>query len=453
MRAIDFLPEAKGLFGRKPGEVFVDDNGNELTFQTIQMYPSDKANDGFPDAQGLQDAIEQVESQLGSKIAWINRSLSTTKAFAVAQFVDPKGTAHFWGRYYPKVPASLTGTWSNTETPNNAWRLKTKTAAKVRSGLTPQDLIKGESAFTSNQQIITTVSKNIQDPAITAGLEMLAAGKLPVFKGQAANFEAIRDYLGEIMQPMGLKSGVISGDAEKARATILKSSWEQSPVIWPQAKNANLIDSFFRNPATGATVGISSKGAKGADASVANIYAAIAKAREEGNTKLLNTHKAMVDIVTTINNLSAIEGPLQLGTRYNIITPALADEIRGVLKSTKRDTQGLSRAANSLFKRYNSDPSVPGYNVGFVLLANVAKMVADAINADPKFGLSCLAFLNQASIVQVYTNAKVVGEDVQITGFKSVYPPNFKGTVLLNGGKNYYSTRIGGKIAFKYQPY
>jgi hypothetical protein len=40
------------------------------------------------------------------------------------------------------------------------------------------------------------------------------------------------------------------------------------------------------------------------------------------------------------------------------------------------------------------------------------------------------------------------GDDAVLTDFKSVYPPNFEGELKVDGGKNYYSSRVGGKMAF-----
>jgi len=42
------------------------------------------------------------------------------------------------------------------------------------------------------------------------------------------------------------------------------------------------------------------------------------------------------------------------------------------------------------------------------------------------------------------------GEDAVLKGFKAVYPPNFEGKILVDGGKNYYSSRVQGKLAFSF---
>jgi len=60
-----------------------------------------------------------------------------------------------------------------------------------------------------------------------------------------------------------------------------------------------------------------------------------------------------------------------------------------------------------------------------------------------------MAFMQQSSIVQVYTNITQNDNSVSVSDFNSVYPPKFDGRILVNGSKNYASTKIFGKLAFK----
>ena len=202
----------------------------------------------------------------------------------------------------------------------------------------------------------------------------------------------------------------------------------------------------------GAVLGISSKGASGANASSANIWSAIEKARANNRQDLLEENADMIDIMQVINENTAEEGPLQLALKFGLITSRMAQEIRTSLQKDITDPSKISRQAQALFQEYGSKQDVPGFKVGFVLLANVAKNVSKHINAIPDFGQGCLAFLNQASILQVYTQARVQGNDVAVTGFSAIYPPEYNGTVYLDAGKNYFSSRIAGKLSFKYVP-
>ena len=45
------------------------------------------------------------------------------------------------------------------------------------------------------------------------------------------------------------------------------------------------------------------------------------------------------------------------------------------------------------------------------------------------------------------------GDNVQVTGFDSKYPPDFKGDVGLDASKVYAATGIIGRVSFSYDPY
>jgi hypothetical protein len=92
----------------------------------------------------------------------------------------------------------------------------------------------------------------------------------------------------------------------------------------------------------------------------------------------------------------------------------------------------------------------PRYNVGFHILASLARRVVAEINKDPKFGEACLTFLNISPIIQLHMQTRTTGDDVAVTGFTSKYPPNFNGTVALDASKVYYATGVNGRCTFAY---
>jgi len=239
-------------------------------------------------------------------------------------------------------------------------------------------------------------------------------------------------------------SGMVGGQAEDARQDLMGGAeWATYGVFWPQAMNYALVDSVFIGP-DGTEVGISSKGGKGARASAKNIADAIAKAPPE----LVNKHAVTVKVINTVQEASAIDGPFRLAEMYNILPRGLEAEIKKYAKAGKSDYEGLSKGAKELFNYGTPRQDVPGFNTGYALVALLAKKVAAKINEDPGFSDGCIAFLNQSSIVQLYCKMGKIGDSARVTGWDAVYPPNFQGRVVLDGSKNYYSSRIGGKFAF-----
>ena len=101
---------------------------------------------------------------------------------------------------------------------------------------------------------------------------------------------------------------------------------------------------------------------------------------------------------------------------------------------------------------FKSGPDDKNFRLRFAILANIAKAVCEKINSTKGFGEGALAFLNQSQIVQAYTQVNVSDKDVIVKEIRTIYPPNFQGTLILNGGKNYYSTNAVGKIAFDFKP-
>lgn len=112
-----------------------------------------------------------------------------------------------------------------------------------------------------------------------------------------------------------------------------------------------------------------------------------------------------------------------------------------------------------MYKDYMTSPAAqksvdkPGFNVGWVLLAKIAQLVAEEINNDPSdfFNKGATEFLNFSSVIQIYTQAKVVGEDVHIYEFKAIFPPQFEGRVELDPSKTFMSTGNKGKFTFKFK--
>lgn len=447
MKAIEFLLESRGLFGRSQGDIFVDDNGNEIKFDHIDMMPSDRPNDAYKDEQTMLADIDKLSA--GIDPVDVNQRNPRARAFAVATLKHADGSEEKWIKWFMKVPNNLLGSWANKEVPAEGprWALKTKTAQKARSGLTPQDLIKTDKeSFDTVPGIVDRIAPNLPDP-IREGVGMIANGKMPaVFVGQKENMEAIRDHLGEIIQPIGLMSGVIKGDAEKAAQQVLGAPYNKCKVVWPQSKNTGLIDSYFIGP-SGKTLGVSSKGDKGANASVQNIEKAIA----EAPVQLRKKHTKALGIINAISQATAKQGPAVLGLKLGIISEEEMTELMTYVNTPSKRARNLSPNLKTYMRKIAADPTKTGYSVGYHILAGLAKEVCDVVNMNASFSKACLDFLNQSSIIQVYTEAKTIGEDVQITGFRSVYPPNFSGSVILTSAKTYYSSGIKGKFTFDYR--
>ena len=444
------LLEAKGIMGRVVGDRFQKGN-DQLEFQRVDLYPQEEMQ--FPDAESRDEFIRATEQELNSQIDWTNTPNKGSLAFGIATLTDPElnDKPTYWGRYFKQKTADMMGKWSNGQVPVG-WKLQTAGAMKLDIGIDPQHLIKTDDEFNGVISVIQAVKKNsagndLSETLVNA-LETIHTQEHPVFPGQIKNLPALRDYFGEIMGPVALMSEMVGGQADDAKNDLLKGQpWASCSIFWPMAMNAPLVDSYFTAP-DGTRVGISSKGGKGAKASVKNIQDAILKASPE----LKALYPTTVNIINIVQSNSAKDGPFRLAELYKVLPQGLEEEINGYIQQGKQDYAGLSQAATELFNYGTPRQDVAGFNTGYALLALLAKKVTRLINeSGPEFGQGCVAFLNQSSIVQLYCKMGKQGDDARVTGWEAVYPPNFQGTVEIDGSKNYYSSRIGGKFAFGFK--
>jgi hypothetical protein len=438
--------EAKGIMGRVAGDKFVKGE-KQLEFQGVTVYPEDSQQFESPEMRDA--AIAEFEKQTGAKIEWTNVPNKGTLAFAVATLTDPLNNDKptYWGRHFKAKMVDMMGAWGNAQVPAG-WKLQKAGALKLDIGIDPQHLIKSEKLHSSIDDIIATVGANSQghqmQGELIGGLEQIKNKQNPVFEGDIQHLPALRDYFGEIMGPCALMAGMVKGQAEDANRDLLKGAgWDKCQVFWPQSMNYALVDSVFIGP-NGEEVGVSSKGGKGARASAKNIADAIKKAPP----KMIKKYQMTVEIIKIVDETPAIEAPFRLAELAQILPTGLEKEVKGYIKSGKTDYVGLSNDAKELFNYGTPRQDVPGFNTGYALLALLAKKVAAAVNQAPAFSEGCIAFLNQSSIVQLYCKMGKSGKDARVTGWDAVYPPNFQGRVVLDGSKNYYSSRIGGKFAF-----
>lgn len=442
------LQEAKGFFGRKPGDPYVHTSGITAEFKDIVAIPAPKQG-VFASPEQRDAWIKNFETKvLRDKIQWVNQPRNNL-AIAIATLQTSDGDQIIWGRYINTTKGVLTGKWDNKEIPAG-WKLNTASAQKLSVGYDPQTLVGVGTSFANIDQAIQTIKGKIKgvehQKQLTEALDALRQGQSPVFKGMASQMPALRDYFGEIITPIALASGIISGDAELARKEVLKSSWAKCKVRWPMSKTHNLVDSVFQS-ARGIDLGISSKGGAGAKASAKNIYDAIEKARTT-SPQLVKTYKQVVSMINIINTLSAVDAPLELGVAFGIINAQAGQDCRNMINV---GTNKLPGKYAKLCSNYAADTTNKNYNAGLHLLSSIAKHVADRLNSMPKMSEGIQAFMNQASIVQIYLDMKVKGQDAVVTGFRSVYPPNFEGTMIIDAGKSYYATQKPSKFAFGFK--
>ena len=98
---LEQLNESTGLAGRKPGDVFRNPAGDEITFDDLQFYPQQ----GKYEPEQLDQAVQQIEQDTGG-VQWQNAKSSRTGGFGVAKFTSAQGPM-FIGRYLESVKPNV----------------------------------------------------------------------------------------------------------------------------------------------------------------------------------------------------------------------------------------------------------------------------------------------------------------------------------------------------------
>ena len=452
--------KSRGLLYRDKGDQFFQGNKDnptaEIVFDKVEYFP------GQPGAYANYEEMAQAGQELFRQypnIQWSNKPTQASKAFAIITFEGPgKGQKTYYGRFFNEIKQDMAGLWKNNELPGG-WQLNKQVSLKGSYyKLKPVDLFPVNSTFETPSDAVatmgtrpgTTSDELANIDKIRPGMEQLLTGKLPTFENVGEMATAVRDDLGETIGPIALVQGMIrSGGAEAARKDILgpQGTFAGSAINFPAAKNNGLVDSYLLHP-SGVEIGISSKGEKGASASVKNIADGIVAAREKGMDKLLKTYAPQVEIIEDIGKLSSQMFPIKYGIEQGLIDQDTGQEILNLIKTGATTTD--NPAVLNLMKDIKAKTDNPRYNAGYHALSSLARKVSVNINKDPKFGEACLKFLNTSPIIQLHLNGTDKAGTYTVTGFTSKYPPDFKGTVGLDAGKVYAATGIIGRVSFSY---
>lgn len=429
-----------GLVGRKVGDVFCNDQGHVIYFFGIDFYPEEGT---FATQKELTDEVQRW-----SDVVWLNQCGSSTGGFAIIQFTDETDKIYRYGRFLNKIKSIRTDNFIPNKV--GSYRLQTNASVKVQSGLTPQEILYTKENITSTEIVdqLTTIGTLPKELIVVA--KHISEGKsLPITfnKPSSITFTAFRDYFCELLQPLALISGQYTGNAVEAAHDYMGGTFDDAKITFDSSKNTGLYDSILANEF--GHVKISSKGGKGATASVTNLYHSMAEYKQKNDDPSL---ASFFDLVSTIYTSGQHTSPLVLGLKYNILTENDVS-ILAELKDSSAPVSHLyslpfSCHAKSLFenRQTKDEHKSTGY---YHALASVAHTVADYINAHTDFSTNASHVLNNSALVQVYTNAKEHKSLWTLDKFTTLYPTSSVTGVKITASKTYYSTGIKGNFTFK----
>lgn len=447
---LEQLNESTGLANRKAGDVFRDGSGNEMVFNNIRFFPE---QGGKLEPDELDMVIRQVNDELSSDIQWLNAKSPRSGGFAVSSFTTPEGEL-FFGRYLESIKPDFTGNY----VPNQVgdYRFAGKAAAKIQSGLTPQDLLTDRIDLTVDDILKQLASKLGTDNALYKVAYGIANGEpLPMTFDAPADesFTGFRDYFCEILQPIALQRGQYTGNAGEAAEIFLGGTFEGTLISFDDSKTAGLSDSIMTN-SEGKSIKVSTKGGKGATASTKNLIDSVNELQETDNgRKLIAKYEDTIEIMREIQKRGQAGAPLYLGMKYDIIDENDARKIlemknEAPINLSDIDELGLSDNLVKLAKGRGT-ANTEKVNLYYHLMAAVAFKAADEVNDKTDFSKAAADILNNGALVQVYTKAKEGKGQWTLSEFDTVYPGDSIKGVYLSASKTYYSTGIKGNYTFK----
>lgn len=446
---LTLLTESTGLAGRKPGDVFKNSQGEEAIFNQIKFFPE---GGGKFTPEELAQELKQASTE-HPNIQWQNKNSAKTGGFALASFSTDNGELII-GRFLDNVKPSPTDNY----VPNSFgdYKFGGKAAAKTQSGLTPQDLLKKKIDL-SIADIMNQLAESLgtSNPLYAVAHRIALGEPLPMTfpAPEGISFTAFRDYFCEILQPIALQKGQWTGNAGEAAKKFLDGGFENTLISFDDTKTAGLSDSIMTND-SGQFIKVSTKGGKGATASVKNLLDSLEdlKTTSEGK-KLLKKHGEVIEMVEQIKNSGQAGAPLYLGVKFGIIDEEDKTKIENLknsgLTSIKNiKSLGLSKKLQSLATSRETD-NPDNVNLYYHLIAAVAHKAAEHVNSSTNFSKAASDILNNGALIQVYTKATEGKETWKLTSFDTVYPGDSIKGVYLSAGKTYYSTGIKGNFTFK----
>jgi hypothetical protein len=456
------LGEGVGLANRKPGEKFKNHVGDIVTFQALDFYPDAGR---YNSAEELDAAVQQMlsDKQLtADRIHWTNQPTKGVGAFQIATFTGENGQPYYLGRWTGAINSNRANNkFAHSDIPGG-FKFQSKSGQKENSGYKPSEWITQFQDNTPETILQQCVAKFGEGSDIANALQTFIQSDIPckIPRGDI-NPEAFRDYFAEVLQPIALVMGKkVQGNAADAADIFFGGGgYTDCTISFNSNTIGGLYDSLLVNP-DGRQIKLSSKGKDGASASVVNLLKSVQELENTTNgKKLLKKHADVVDILNVIQKNGHFDAPLVLGVKYGVINEKEAAMVRQMrsldlgpkdqdsIKELLGDPRKSSKRLLDLYTRRSSkDPKrvIPIEH----MTASIAYNVADYINKNTDFSKAASEILNNAALVQMYTDTSVTNDTITVTKLTAVYPSETITGVLLDASKVYYSTGGKGNYTF-----
>lgn len=448
---IPTLNEGVGLTNRKPGEKFKNHVGDIVTFQGVEFYPeSGKVSSPGDLVQLKVDAVDKTDRN----VHWINQPTGATGGFMISTFTGEDGNPYYLGKWVKEIsPNKAQNNFAHNEIPGG-FKFQSKAGQKENSGLKPSEWLTQFQNNTPQTILDQAIAKFGEDSAEANALATFINSDIPVEVARGnMNPGAFRDYFAEVLQPIALVLGKkVKGNAADAANIFFGpgAGYADCTISFNNNTIGGLYDSLLVNP-EGKQIKLSSKGKDGANASVTNLIKSVQELDAvPAGKKLRATFAKEIEMLENINKLGHFGAPIAIAEEYGIIGRGDGDLVMK-LKNLGPNDDVSSVLNKQLLALYNSRKAK---DMGRVIpiehmIAAIAYKVADYVNENTRFGEAASTILNNAALVQMYTDTKDSAETITVTALTAVYPSQTVTGVLLDATKAYMSTQGKGNFTFK----
>lgn len=443
--------EGVGLTNRKPGEQFKNHVDDIVTYQNIEFYPDSGA---YADPGELVQAKVDAIDQTGRNVHWINQPNSSTRGFMIATFTGEDNKEYYLGKWVKEInPNKALNKFAHNEIPGG-FKFQSKAGQKENSGLKPSEWLEQYQNNTPQTILAQAVKAFGADSAEANALRTFIESDIPVDVARGTmNPGAFRDYFAEVLQPIALVMGKnVGGNAAEASDIFFGpgQGYADCTISFNNNTIGGLYDSLLVNP-EGKQIKLSSKGKDGANASVTNLIKSVQELEKApAGKKLKQTFAEEIEMLTNIEKLGHFGAPIAIAEKYGIIGKGDGARVMQ-LKNLGPSDDVSSVLSERLQELYNGRKAK---DMGRIIpiehmIAAIAYKVADYVNDNTRFGEAASAILNNAALVQMYTNTTDTPDTITITKLEAVYPSQTVTGVLLDATKAYMSTQGKGNFTFK----
>mgnify|MGYP000960351115 CR=1 FL=1 len=483
MKFIELL-EGRGIAAREKavdgghGAVFVNDRGEKIELQDIIYFPPEGGR-YEDDAKGsVEDPVKGRDKTQEAIVDWFSQSHlidandfkmvnAPSKAAAITIWKRDDGKHVAFGRYTTNVkPGALGINWTNSQFQRETGYASDDVSTKSEKiSLKPSDL------FTSEPMTIEELIEKVQDmPAdvpeelkkiVPALLMAVANGEQTFIPGAAEHRAVIEKYVGEYAAAIAILTGNFTSgayrDAEEKLLTPKGLVWSDMDLAqFPTSTTEALVDSYVLDDDQTARVAISSKTGGGGGGAAASLLS-VAKILDTAQFKpaFIKKNEEVITGIKILAENSAKEGVYKLGKLFGFVSDKDIKIIEHFGKTFNKDETLLTTNLKKLVRTYPNPENVertimhPNYNLGYRLLAALARKVATKLNSqNPTRVFS--EVLAKSPVIQVYAKTQKRGDALSFIDFNVVYPATFSGEILFDAESNFFSTQPPkGRMTFK----